>query len=271
MKNKIGSFIINNIIFVVLALVILMTVISLPPVVLEVMIGIEFIFLIAVVLSLMTYCKANPKLVVIFLLFSSILNIILTRISLSNSIQLSLLKFTANKIGEKYLIVNIIIIVTLLILQLFISLKTKQNYSELASTFGFIEYSQSNLDLILKSENISEDNFTELKENVTQRKNYYSQEIPTYLIWTAKVNISLALLNLFGGMIIQIRNLGCTIEKALKDTIVITTGNIVLCTVPIIIVSLIINIKKNKNIEIVKSKLKKFDELYALIEERRTK
>ena len=38
MKNKIGSFITNNIIFVVLALAILMTVISLPPVVLEVMI-----------------------------------------------------------------------------------------------------------------------------------------------------------------------------------------------------------------------------------------
>ena len=54
MKNKIGSFITNNIIFVVLALAILMTVISLPPVVLEVMIGIEFIFLIAVVFSLMT-------------------------------------------------------------------------------------------------------------------------------------------------------------------------------------------------------------------------
>lgn len=272
MKNKIGSFIVNNIIFVVLALVILMTVISLPQVALEVMIGIEFIFLIVVVLFLMTYYKAIPKLVVIFLLYSSILNIILTRIYLSSSIQFSLLELTLqNKIGEKYPIVNIIIIVTLLILQLFISLKTKQNYSELASTFGFIEYSQSNLDLILKSENISEDNFTELKENVTQRKNYYSQEIPTYLIWTAKVNISLALLNLFGGMIIQIRNLGCTIEKALKDTIVITTGNIVLCTVPIIIVSLIINIKKNKNIEILKSKLKKFDELYALIEERRTK
>ena len=150
MKNKIGSFITNNIIFVVLALAILMTVISLPPVVLEVMIGIEFIFLIAVVLSLMTYCKANPKLVVIFLLFSSILNIILTRISLSNSIQVSLLKFTANKIGEKYLIVNIIIIVTFLILQLFISLKTKENYSELASAFNVIKSSQSELDSILK-------------------------------------------------------------------------------------------------------------------------
>ena len=182
MKNKIGSFITNNIIFVVLALAILMTVISLPPVVLEVMIGIEFIFLIAVVFSLMTYCKANPKLVVIFLLFSSILNIILTRISLSNSIQVSLLKFTANKIGEKYLIVNIIIIVTFLILQLFISLKTKENYSELASAFNVIKSSQSELDSILKSENISEDNFTELKEEIIQRKNSYSNEIPNYLI-----------------------------------------------------------------------------------------
>lgn len=271
MKNKIGLFITNNIIFVVLALVILMTVISLPPVVLEVMIGIEFIFLIAVLLSFMTYCKANPKLVVIFLLFSSILNIILTRISLSNSIQVSLLKFTANKIGEKYLIFNIIIIVTFLILQLFIGLKTKENYSELASAFNVIKSSQSELDSILKSENISEDNFTELKEEIIQSKNSYSNEIPNYLIWTAKVNISLALLNLIGGMIIQVSNLGCMLEKALKDSIVMTTGNVILFAVPVIVVSLIINIKKNKDIEIVKSKLKKYDELCALIEKRRAK
>ena len=114
MKNKIGSFIVNNIIFVVLALVILMTVISLPQVALEVMIGVEFIFLIVVVLFLMTYYKAIPKLVVIFLLYSSILNIILTRIYLSSSIQFSLLELTLqNKIGEKYPIVNIIIIIIL--------------------------------------------------------------------------------------------------------------------------------------------------------------
>ena len=53
---------------------------------------------------------------------------------------------------------------------------------------------------------------------------------------------------LIGGMIIQVSNLGCMLEKALKDSIVITTGNVILFAVPVIVVSLIINIKKNKDI-----------------------
>lgn len=66
-------------------------------------------------------------------------------------------------------------------------------------------------------------------------------------------------------MIIQITNLGCTIGIALKNSTAMAIGNEVLSAFPVIIVSLVVNVKKNRDIKIIKSKLKKFDELHALI------
>lgn len=263
----------NHIISVALIFIaLLMMEFSIPFDVIDVMVGIEFIFLIVLILVLVTYCKVIPKLVMIFSLFSSALNISLTRVSISSyesGIKVSSLEFISSKLGENYPIVNIIIIATFLVLKFYFILKIKENFIELGSGFLVIKSWQSELDSTekLKLVNVSEGDVTELKEDVSQREYFYSHGsvIPTFLTCTARANISLSLLNLVSGMIIQITNLGCTIGIALKNSTAMAIGNEVLSAFPVIIVSLVVNVKKNRDIKIIKSKLKKFDELHALI------
>ena len=246
MKYKPFFFIMNNIIPVSMILVVLMILIPLPVIVLESLIGIETLF--SVVILVYSFAKnrvAMPKLVLVFSLFSMALNISLTRISLTgyeSGISVPLVGAISGIIGGKNYIIGGIISAILLIVQVLIISKGCCRVSEVNARFILTSMNQKFFDIDNKlNQGIIDKKEEEiLKGNVRKEIDYYSNMdgASKFLSGVSKANVFFILVNLAGGILIQVFKLKISIGMALENTMFITVGYVVLFTLPVIVVSL---------------------------------
>lgn len=261
MKYKPFFLIMNNIIPVSMILVVLMILIPLPVIVLESLIGIETLF--SVVILVYSFAKnrvAMPKLVLVFSLFSMALNISLTRISLTGyetSISVPLAGIISGTIGGKNYIIGGIITVILLTAQILIISKGGCRVSEVNARFILTSMSQKFFDIDNKlNQGIIDKKEEEiLKGNVKKEVDYYSNMdgASKFLSGVSKANVFFILVNLAGGILIQVFKLKTSIGMALENTMFITVGNVVLFTLPVIVVSLAAGLSITGDFKLVKA------------------
>lgn len=265
MKNKIVDFIMYNIIPVAMILAVLMMLIPLPLIAVESLIGIETLFSVAILVYSFTKNRVvMPKLVLVFSLFSMALNISLTRISLTgyeSGISVPMAGIISGTIGGKNYIIGGIITVILLTVQVFIISKGGCRVSEVNARFTLDSMNQKFFDIDNKlNQGIIDKKEEEiLKENVRKEVDYYSNMdgASKFLSGVSKANVFFILVNLAGGILIQVFKLKTSIGMALENTMFITVGNVVLFTLPVIVVSLAAGLSITGDFKLVKAESEK--------------
>ena len=260
MKNKIVDFIMYNIILVAMILIVLMMLIPLPVIAVESLIGIETLFSIAILIYSFTKNRvAMPKLVLMFSLFSMALNISLTRISLTgyeSGISVPLAGIISSTIGGKNYIIGGIISVILLTVQVFIISRGCCRVSEVNARFTLNSMNQKFFDIDNKlNQGIIDKREEEiLKENVRKEIDYYSsmEGASKFLSGISKANVFFTLVNLAGGILIQVVKLKTSIGIAIENSMFITVGNTVLFTLPVMVVSFAAGLNITGDLKLVK-------------------
>lgn len=261
MKNKIVDFIMYNIIPVAMILIVLMMLIPLPVIAVESLIGIEALFSVAILIYSFTKNRvAMPKLVLMFSLFSMALNISLTRISLTgyeSGISVPMAGIISDTIGGKNYIIGGIITVILLTIQVFIISKGGCRVSEVNARFVLESMNQKVFDIENKLNQgiIDKREEEKLKENLRKEVDYYSNMdgASKFLSGVSKANVFFILVNLAGGILIQVFKLKTSIGMALENTMFITVGYVVLFTLPVIVVSLAAGLSITGDFKLVKA------------------
>lgn len=265
MKYKPFFFIMNNIIPVAMILVVLMILIPLPVIALESLIGIESLFSVAILIYSFTKNRvAMPKLVLLFSLFSMSLNISLTRISLTgyeSGICVPLVGAISGIIGGKNYIIAGIITAILPTVQVLIISKGCCRISEVTARFILTSMNQKifDIDNRLNQGIIDKKEEEILKENMRKEVDYYSNMdgASKFLSGVSKANVFFILVNLAGGILIQVFKLKTSIGMALENTMFITVGNVVLFTLPVIVVSLAAGLSITGDFKLVKTESEK--------------
>lgn len=265
MKNKIVDFIMYNIILVAMILIVLMMLIPLPVIAVESLIGIETLFSIAILIYSFTKNRvAMPKLVLMFSLFSMALNISLTRISLTgyeSGISVPLAGIISSTIGGKNYIIGGIISVILLTVQVFIISRGCCRVSEVNARFTLNSMNQKFFDIDNKlNQGIIDKKEEEiLKENVRKEIDYYSsmEGASKFLSGISKANVFFTLVNLAGGILIQVVKLKTSIGIAIENSMFITVGNTVLFTLPVMVVSFAAGLNITGDLKLVKAEYEK--------------
>ena len=265
MKNKIVDFIMYNIIPVAMILIVLIMLIPLPVIAVESLIGIEALFSVAILVYSFTKNRvAMPKLVLVFSLFSMALNISLTRISLTgyeSGICVPLVGAISGIIGEKNYIIGGIITVIFLTLQVLIISKGGCRVSEVNARFILTSMNQKFFDIDNKlNQGIIDKKEEEiLKENVRKEIDYYSSMdgASKFLSGISKVNVFFTLVNLAGGILIQVVKLKTSIGIAIENSMFITVGNTVLFTLPVMVVSFAAGLNITGDLKLVKAEYEK--------------
>ncbi len=261
MKNIIFNFIMYNIIPVAMLLVVLMMLVPLPVIAVESLIGIETLFSVAIlVYSFTKNSVAMPKLVLMFSLFSMALNISLTRFSLTgyeSGINVPLVEAISGIVGQGNFIIGGKITVILLAIQVLILSKGSCRVSEVNARFILTSINQKffNIDNKLKQGiiNIKEEEI--LKENMRKEIDYYSSMdgASKFLSGISKANVFFTLVNLAGGILIHVVKLKTSIGIAIENSMFITVGNVVLFTLPVIVISLAVGLSITGDFKLVKA------------------
>lgn len=265
MKNKIVDLIMYNIIPVVMILIVLMMLIPLPVIAVESLIGIEALFSVAILVYSLTKNRvAMPKLVLVFSLFSMALNISLTRISLTGyerGISVPLVGIISGTIGGKNYIIGGIISVILLTLQVLTISKGGCRVSEVNARFTLDSMNQKFFDIDNKlNQGIIDKKEEEiLKENMRKEVDYYSNMdgASRFLSGVSKANVFFTLVNFAGGMLIQVFKLKTSIGIAIENSMFITVGNVVLFTLPVMVVSFAAGLNITGDFKLLKAESEK--------------
>lgn len=265
MKNKIVDFIMYNIIPVAMILSVLMMLIQLPVIAVESLIGIETLFSVAILVYSFTKNRVvMPKLVLVFSLFSMALNISLTRISLTgyeSGISVPMAGIISGTIGGKNYIIGGIITVILLTVQVFIISRGCCRVSEVNARFTLNSMNQKFFDIDNKlNQGIIDKREEEiLKENVRKEIDYYSsmEGASKFLNGISKANVFFTLVNLAGGILIQVVKLKTSIGIAIENSMFITVGNAVLFTLPVMVVSFAAGLNITGDLKLVKAEYEK--------------
>ena len=98
-----------------------------------------------------------------------------------------------------------------------------------------------------------------LKENVRKEADYYSNMdgASKFLSGVSKANVFFILVNLAGGMLIQVFKLKTSIGIAIENSMFITVGNVVLFTLPVIVVSFAAGLNITGDFKLVKAESEK--------------
>lgn len=265
MKNKILDLIMYNIIPVAMILSVLMMLIPLPVIAVESLIGIETLFSVAILVYSFTKNRVvMPKLVLVFSLFSMALNISLTRISLTgyeSGISVPLAGIISSTIGGKNYIIGGIFSVILLTVQVFIISRGCCRVSEVNARFTLNSMNQKFFDIDNKlNQGIIDKREEEiLKENVRKEIDYYSsmEGASKFLSGISKANVFFTLVNLAGGILIQVVKLKTSIGIAIENSMFITVGNAVLFTLPVMVVSFAAGLNITGDLKLVKAEYEK--------------
>lgn len=229
------------------AILVLMLILPLPALVLEVLIWLELAFAIGILAY--SFTKNNrvmPQLVLYFCLFSLAISVGLTRFALlgfEKGDQIPLIQLLGrNMYGIPNMVFSFIIAIILLTVTVLVNSKVSKRISEVTNKSILIDnMSTKRLDIVnkLSCKELSEEEADRLIEKVIDDVDFYSNmdSDSKFLCGIVKVNIVIAVITLIGGFLIQ--NLVCKtgVKSALESVSIIVAGNMIVSTIPLLIVS----------------------------------
>ena len=164
-------------------------------------------------------------------------------------------------VGEKNYSIGGIITVIFLTLQVLIISKGGCRVSEVNARFILTSMNQKFFDIDNKlNQGIIDKKEEEiLKENVRKEIDYYSSMdgASKFLSGISKVNVFFTLVNLAGGILIQVVKLKTSIGIAIENSMFITVGNTVLFTLPVMVVSFAAGLNITGDLKLVKAEYEK--------------
>ena len=235
-------------------IIILLLLLPIPPVLLEVFIGIEFFFCIALLIfSFRKHSLRMPRYVLIISQYSLAINTSLTRVLLMNHEKVPLVTFIAGILSLNNYIVGIIMIVVLISALMIFVIKESTKISEIAKRYSLDTMNQRifAIDTGLNYNKLNQNEAETLKQKVRNEIDFYSMMdgMELFIRGNAKSVIFMTVMNIIGGLINEKLILKKTWLESLEPTIIYTTGNVLLYIIPIIIVSVAMEICMRKNIE----------------------
>lgn len=191
--------------------------------------------------------KVMPRIVSIVSLICFAINIYFTGVGLSSygsGIHNSVLCFFIGLMNRN-IILSFSLSAIFFFLQFFIISKCRKT-SEFAARFALDSMSQKMFDIDNKLNQglINKSEEETLKEELKQEVNFISSMdgICRFLSGIAKGNILLVIINLIGGMLIQTVKYRSSFLQAFQNNVSITVGNIVIFTIPTIILAIVVSI-----------------------------
>lgn len=229
----------------IIAVIVALLFIPFPTIALEVFLGIELVYAFAVLIySFLKHRKAMPNLVLVFAIFSLVINISITRATLlgyENGNQIPIVCFFANMLGENNFIVGFVISLILMVIHVMILTKGTSRVIEVTARFSLDSINQKffDIDNNLAENQISEDEAEKQKKAVQNECEYYSRLDGTskFLKGSTKATVSIILVNLLGGFAVESQILGAPFHECIEVVMRITTGNIVVFLLPALVVS----------------------------------
>lgn len=235
-------------IFIIIVLLLL----PVPPVLLEVFIGIEFFFCIALLIfSFRKHSLRMPRYVLLISQYALAINTSLTRVLLMNHEKVPLVTFIAEILSFNNYIVGIFLIVVLICALMIIVLKESTKISEIAKRYSLDTMNQKffAIDIGLNYNRLSQKEAEDMKQKIRNEIDFYSMMdgIELFVRGNTKSVIFMTVMNIIGGLINEKLILKKTWVESLEPTIIYATGNVLIYVIPIIIVSVAIGICMTEN------------------------
>lgn len=254
MRNNIKEFLKKSVPGVI---IVAMLVIPFPSLVIEVLFFLEMAFSVGLfICSLFRNRKSLSYFVVLFCMFALMVNISLTRIALTgfeSERQVPVTEFFAGVLGGNSIVIGFAIAMILVIVQIILVSKTCQEV-EVATRFSLDSMSQKlfDVDNNLSAGRVTASEAENRKEVIRADVDYFSSldGSAKFLRGTEKATVLVILVNLLGGLLINMVRLSLSISVSLAAAAKITTGNIILFILPslVVIFGLGISVKGYKNI-----------------------
>lgn len=247
-RKKIPIGFINTlIIFVIVSL-------PVPVILLEVFVGIEFLSCIALLFySFRKYSVRMPSYVFKISHYILAINTSLTRVLLMNHEKIPLVTFIANIMTQNNYIVGIIIILILLCVLMILVSKESTKFSEIAKRYSLDTMNQNffAIDTGLNYNRLSQKEAEDMKQEVRNEIDFYSmmEGMSLLVLGNAKSVIFMTVLNIIGGLRSEKLLLNKPWLESFESTSIYTTGNVLIYVIPIIIVSVAMEICMRKNSE----------------------
>lgn len=212
---------------------------------LEIILGVETAFAVSILIySFIKHHKAMPKLVLFFALFSLIVNIGFTRAALTgyaNGSQILVVEYFANVICGNNYIIGFIVALILMVVQILVIYKGVGRIAEVAARFSLDTMNQKffEIDKNLGEKKISEDEAEKQRKDIQNEIEFYSgmEVAAKFLNGTTKASIIICLVNLIGGLLMEMVMTGETFSDSLGTVTRISSGNIIIFFLPLLIVS----------------------------------
>ena len=225
-----------------------------PTVLLEVFIGIEFFFCIALLIFSFRKCSVRmPNYVFKISHYILAINTSLTRVLLMNHEKIPLVTFIANTMTQNYYIVGIIIILILLCVLMILVSKESTKFSEIAKRYSLDTMNQKffAIDTGLNYNRLSQKEAEDMKQEIRNEIDFYSmmEGMSLLVLGNAKSVIFMTVLNIIGGLRSEKLLLNKPWLESFESTSIYTTGNVLIYVIPIIIVSVAMEICMRKNSE----------------------
>ncbi len=253
MENKISlKKLLSTIAVVVLAA---MLFIPFSSVVNEVLFGIESVFALAILIySFIKNHKVLPVLVTIFSLLSLVVALSFTRAALTgyeSEIQIPVVEFFAGVLGGNDAAVGFVIAVILLVVQIIVVTKGSSRVTEVAARFALDNMNQKlfDVDNNLSEAKLTEEEAEKQKEAICNEVDYYAslEGSSKFLNGVTKATVFVILVNLLGGFLLLWGKLGTPVVDSLMSVARITTGNMVVFLLPVLVVSFALGISATRD------------------------
>lgn len=238
------------------AVFIAMLIIPFPPLVLEVLFALEAAWSVAIlVCSLSRKNKGLPKLVLFFTMFALAVNISFTRAALTgfeSGVRVSVAEYFAGVLSGNNYVTGFEIALILLVVQIILESKSSQLIVAAArSSLDGMNRKFFDIDNGLSAGRLTESDAEKQKLAVRGDVDYFSclDGASRFLSGSVKATVIIILVNLLGGIMINLIKQGLPFADSLSSAAKLTTGNIVIFILPVLVVSyaLGLSVRKNKN------------------------
>lgn len=255
-REKVYTFLKNNIVPVAIVLVVFLLIIPIPKALIDLSMILNISFSIIILLQVINVPRPSdfqtfPRIILLQTLFSLAINISSTRLILSGKFshgaltgQSSMVQAFSRIVAGNNLVVGFVIFIILIVVQVLVVTKGAGRVSEVAARFSLDSMNAKNMDIDnrLAQGAISDEEAEQLKAQNRRDIDFYSNMDGSskFVSGNVKAGIFITVINLVGGLIIgMIRNRGTSfsIVDALNTYSQLTIGDGLTSQLPSLIIS----------------------------------
>lgn len=230
------------------AFVVLLLFLPLPPIVLEILVGIEFAASVGLLILGSKNSLEMPRAALSFSLFSLAVNLglvraMLTGLKIEDAEQIPIVSFLARILCQGNFVIGIILILVLFVLGFFFFSRGLQWTIEVAMIYQRDSVMYQKLYLIdseLNDGKITEEKARESKQKVQNEADFISAMggVAKFLSGNAKATIALTVISIVAGIAIEVCQNGKIWLEAANSAIPLAAVNVFIFVIPLLIASL---------------------------------